>query len=69
MLKPYESVVLHMGHIDASGAPVGWTFLLNHLDAEQLAMALSAPNPMDKARFAGWSMKALREFWLHVRRN
>lgn len=67
--SPYQSVVLDMGHIDAKGGAVGWTFRLDHLTPEQLAIAVSAPDPMEKARYAGWSMKALREFWLHVRKN
>ena len=62
-------MVLKMGHIDAAGAPVGWVFLLNHLTPEQLARLEREPDLMHKARFAGWSKKALREFWLHVRRN
>ena len=58
-----------MGHIDACGAPIGWVFLLDHLTAEQLEIAVNAPDAMNRARYAGWSMKAIREFWLRVRRN
>ena len=69
MRSPHASVVLHMGHIDAKGGAVGWTFLLDHMTPEQLAIVQKQTDPVEKARYAGWSMKAIREFWLRVRRN
>ena len=58
-----------MGHIDASGAPIGWAFLIDHMTPEQVAIVQQQTDPAQIARYAGWSLKALREFWLHVRRN
>ena len=58
-----------MGHIDAKGGAVGWKFLLDHLTAEQLAVVQRQTEPTEIARYAGWGLKSLREFWLHVRRN
>ena len=58
-----------MGHIDAKGGAVGWVFLLDHLTPEQRAVVQQQTEPTEIARYAGWSLKALREFWLRVRRN
>ena len=69
MRDRHQSVVLHMGHIDAQGGAVGWTFLLDHMTPEQIAIVQKQTDSREIARYAGWSLKSLREFWLHVRRN
>ena len=67
--SPYQSVVLDMGHIDAKGGAIGWTFRLDHLTPEQLAVVERQTEPTEIARYAGWGLKSLREFWLWTRRN
>ena len=67
--SPHASEVLHMGHIDAKGGAVGWTFRLDHLTPEQLAVVQRQTEPTEIARYAGWGLKSLREFWLWTRRN
>ncbi len=67
--SPHASFVLQMGHMDAKCWAVGWTFLLDHLTPEQLAVVQQQTEPTEIARYAGWGLKSLREFWLRVRRN
>ena len=69
MRDKHQSVVLHMGHIDARGGAVGWIFLLDHLTPEGRAVVQEQTDPVKIARYAGWGLKSLRAVGLHVRRN